>query len=131
MIVNNLTPLELVTHLFSCLQIADNQIDWEEKEVWADTLSALFPDHTPDHAQEVLQSAYQTILPMDNFGRKNHIITVCNKLKDHYSKEQLQNELAPKITELIDADGMVLSAEVDSAAVVAEELGIIIDISED
>ncbi|SVA66486.1 uncharacterized protein METZ01_LOCUS119340, partial [marine metagenome] len=48
MIVNNLTPLELVTHLFSCLQIADNQIDWEEKEVWADTLSALFPDHTPD-----------------------------------------------------------------------------------
>ena len=131
MILNNLTPLELVTHLFSCLQIADNQIDWEEKEVWADTLSALFPDHTPDHAQKVLQIAYQTILPMDNFGRKNHIIAVCNKLKDHYSKEQLQNELAPKITELIDADGMVLSAEVDSAAVVAEELGIIIDISED
>ena len=67
MIVNNLTPLELVTHLFSCLQNADNQIDREEKEVWADTLSALFPDHTPDHAQEVLQIAYQTILPMDNF----------------------------------------------------------------
>jgi hypothetical protein len=52
-------------------------------------------------------------------------------LKDHYSNEQLQNELAPKITELIDADGMVLSAEVDSAAIVAEELGITIDISED
>jgi hypothetical protein len=52
-------------------------------------------------------------------------------LKDHYSKKQLQNELAPKIIELIDADGIVLSAEVDSAAVVAEGLGITIDISED
>jgi hypothetical protein len=130
MTVNNLTPLELVTHLFSCLQIADNQIDWEEKEVWADTLSALFPDHTPNRAQEILQRAYQTILPMDNFGRKNHLIAICNKLKDHYSNEQLQNELAPKITELIDADGMVLTAEVDSAAIVAKELGITIDISE-
>ncbi len=130
MTVNNLTPLELVTHLFSCLQIADNQIDWEEKEVWADTLSALFPDHTPDRAQEILQSAYQTILPMDNFGRKNHLIAICKKLKDHYSKEELQNELGPKITELINADGMVLTAEVDSATIVAEKLGITIDISE-
>jgi hypothetical protein len=68
---------------------------------------------------------------MDNFGRKNHLIAICKQLKDHYSNEQLQNELAPKITELIDADGMVLSAEVDSAAIVAGELGITIDISED
>ena len=131
MSLNNLTPLELVTHLFSCLQIADNQIDWEEKEVWADTLSAMFPDHTPDRAQEILQSAYQAILPMDNFERKNHLIIICSKLKDHYNQEQLQNELAPKITELIDADGMVLSAEIDSAAIVAEQLGITIDISKD
>ena len=71
MSVNNLTPLELVTHLFSCMQIADNQIDWEEKEVWADSLTELFPDHTPERAQEILQKAYQTILPLDNYGRKN------------------------------------------------------------
>ena len=68
---------------------------------------------------------------MDNFERKNHLIAICKKLKNHYSQEQLQNELAPKITELIDADGMVLSAEIDSAAVAAEQLGITIDISED
>ena len=89
MSVKNLTPLELVTHLFSCLQIADNQIDWEEKEVWADTISALFPNHTPDRAQEILQRAYQTILPMDRFGRKNHLITVCKELKNHYTQEEL------------------------------------------
>ena len=52
MSVNNLTPLELVTHLFSCMQIADNQIDWEEKEVWADSLTELFPDHTPDEPRK-------------------------------------------------------------------------------
>ena len=131
MSVNNLTPLELVTHLFSCMQIADNQIDWEEKEVWADTLTELFPDHTPDRAQEILQAAYQTILPLDNYGRKNHLIAVCKEFKNHYDQQTLQNDLAPKITELIDADGMVLSAEVDLAAVIENELGIQIDISDD
>ena len=118
MTVNNLTPLELVTHLFSCMQIADNQIDWEEKEVWADTLTELFPDHTPHRAKEILQTAYQTVLPLDNYGRKNHLIAVCKKLKNHNDQETLQNDLAQKITELIDADGMVLSAEVYLAGVI-------------
>jgi hypothetical protein len=113
------------------MQIADNQIDWEEKEVWADSLTELFPDHTPDRAQEILQKAYQTILPLDNYGRKNHLIAVCKELKNHYNQQTLQNDLAPKITELIDADGMVLSAEVDLAEVIENELGIQIDISED
>jgi len=131
MSVNNLTPLELVTHLSSCMQIADNQIDWEEKEGWADTLTELFPDHTPDRAQEILQAAYQTILPLDNYGRKNHLIAVCKELKNHYDQQTLQSDLAPKITELIDADGMVLSAEVDLAAVIENELGIRIEISDD
>ena len=65
------------------------------------------------------------------FGRKNHLITVCKEIKDHYTQEELQRNLAPKITELIDADGMVLSAEVDSASIIAEQLGITINISED
>ena len=131
MSVKNLTPLELVTHLLSCMQIADNQIDWEEKEVWADALTELFPDHTPDRAQEILQTAYQIILPLDNYGRKNHLIAVCKELKNHYNHQTLQNELAPIITELIDADGMVLSAEVDLAVVIENELGIQIEITDD
>ena len=68
---------------------------------------------------------------MDNYGRKNHLIAVCKELKNHYNQQTLQNDLAPKITELIDADGMVLSAEVDLAGVIENELGIRIDISED
>ena len=131
MSVSNLTPLELVTHLLSCMQIADNQIDWEEKEVWADALTELFPDHTPDRAQEILQTAYQIILPLDIYGRKNHLIAVCKELKNHYNQQTLQNELAPIITELIDADGMVLSAEVDLAVVIENELGIQIEITDD
>ena len=131
MSVSNLTPLELVTHLLSCMQIADNQIDWEEKEVWADALTELFPDHTPDRAQEILKTAYQINLPLDNYGRKNHLIAVCKELKNHYNQQTLQNELAPIITELIDADGMVLSAEVDLAVVIENELGIQIEITDD
>jgi hypothetical protein len=68
---------------------------------------------------------------LDNYGRKNHLIAVCKELKNHYDQQTLQNDLAPKITELIDADGMVLSSEVDLAAVIENELGIRIEISED
>jgi len=70
MSVNNLTPLELVTHLFSCMQIADNQIDWEEKEVWADTLTELFPDHTPDRAQEICKQRTRLFFHWITMGEK-------------------------------------------------------------
>ena len=126
--VSEYSPLELITYLFSHLQLADNQIDWEEKEVWAESLTKFFPDHAPERAQEIFQRACQFIISMNDFERKNHLITVCDQLKKHFSKDHLQSNLAPRLTKLIDADGIILSAETEMVSLIEEKLDIKIDI---
>tara|TARA_Y100000310_G_scaffold274125_1_gene289917 strand:+ start:169 stop:579 length:411 start_codon:yes stop_codon:yes gene_type:complete len=129
--VKEYTPLQLITHLFSCLQLADNQINWKEKEVWAESLAKLFPDHTPDRARGIYQSACQLIISQNDFERKNHLITVCDQLKKHYSQEQLQGNLAQKLAELIHADGMILSSEVEMISLIEDKLDIKINIPDE
>ena len=129
--VSEYSPLELITYLFSHLQLADNQIDWEEKEVWAESLTKFFPDHTPERAQEIFQRACQFIISMNDFERKNHLITICNQLKKHFSKDHLQNNLSPKLTKLIDADGIILSTETEMVSLIEEKLDIKIDIPDE
>ena len=125
------SPLELITYLFSHLQLADNQIDWEEKEVWAESLTKFFPDHTPERAQEIFQRACQFIISMNDFEQKNHLITVCDQLKKHFSKDHLQSNLSPKLTKLIDADGIILSTETEMVSLIEEKLDIKIDIPDE
>ena len=129
--VSEYSPLELITYLFSHLQLADNQIDWEEKEVWAESLTKFFPDHTPERAQEIFQRACQFIISMNDFEQKNHLITVCDQLKKHFSKDHLQGNLAPRLTKLIDADGIILSAETEMVSLIEEKLDIKIDIPDE
>ena len=129
--VSEYSPLELITYLFSHLQLADNQLDWEEKEVWAEALTKFFPDHTPERAQEIFQRACQFIISMNDFERKNHLITVCDQLKKHFSKDHLQSNLSPKLTKLIDADGIILSTEIEMVSLIEEKLDIKIDIPDE
>ncbi len=126
--VSEYSPLELITYLFSHLQLADNQIDREEKEVWTESLTKFFPDHTPERAQEIFQRAFQFIISMNDFERKNHLITVCDQLKKHFSKDHLQSNLAPRLTKLIGADGIILSAETEIVSLIEKKLDIKIDI---
>ena len=65
---------------------------------------------------------------MNDFEQKNHLITVCDQLKKHFSKDHLQSNLAPKLTKLIDADGIILSAETEIVSLIEEKLDIKIDI---
>ena len=129
--VDEYSPLELITYLFSHLQLADNQIDWEEKEVWAEALTKFFPDHPPERAQEIFHRACQLIISMDDFERKNHLITVCDQLKKHFSKDHLQSNLAPRLTKLIVADGIILSTETEMVTLIEEKLDIKIDIPDE
>ena len=129
--VSDYSPLELVTYLFSFLQLADNNLDWEEREVWSKSMEKLFPDHTTERAQEILHNACQLIIPMNDFERKNHLITVCEQLRTYFSKDHLQSNLAPRLTQLIEADGMILSAETEMVSIIEEKLDIKIDIPDE
>lgn len=127
---NEMTPLEAVTHLFTCLILADGRMDFEERESWAEAISDLFPDHSPDRALEFLQDATRALLAMDSFSRRNYAIRISSKIKDHFSQEDLQNKFGPKVAALVKADGMVFSSEKEMVADIEKELGIQIKLEE-
>ncbi len=126
----NYSPLELVTHLFTCIQLADNQMDFEEREVWAEALSALFPEHNYGHATKVFQEATQKILPLNAWERENYAIALCQQLKQMLSPEEIEQTLVPHMIQLIAADGMILSSETSLLDKIAETLEVTIDLSE-
>jgi len=124
------SPLELVTHLFTCIQLADNQMDFEEREVWAEALSALFPEHNYGHATKVFQEATQKILPLNVWERENYAIALCEQLKQTLSQEEIEEKLVPHMIQLVEADGMILSSETNLLDKVAKTLEVNIDLSE-
>lgn len=119
----SMTPLELITHLITCLELADGRMDFEEREAWADALSDLFPDHNPQRAVEILQSASQKILDMNSMERMQYASAVCIELKSHYTDEDLASQVYPKIVEIAEADGMVLSSESDMLNAIRSSFG--------
>jgi hypothetical protein len=119
-----MTPLEAVTHLFTCLILSDGRMDFEEREAWADALTELFPDHSAGRAVDFMQDASRTILMMDSFSRRNYAIRLCSNIKDHFSEENLQNKFGPKVASLVEADGMVFSSEKEMVEDIEKELGI-------
>lgn len=119
-----MTPLEAVTHLFTCLQLADGRMDFEEREAWADAITELFPDHSEVRAVDFMQDASRTILMMDSFGRRNYAIGLCSIIKTHFSEDDLQNKFGPRIAALVEADGMVFSSEKEMVEDIEKELGI-------
>jgi len=105
------SPLELVTHVVVCLQLADGRIEFEEREVWADILLELFPDYKQHRALDVLREAGQQITTMDEFEKMDHAVQCSAKLKEHFSTEYLKENLLPKLEHVIEADGIVFTSE--------------------
>jgi len=62
--------------------------------------------------------------------KMNYIIDVLNRIKTLLSTEQIQI-LGPKIAELIEADGIVMTAEMEIAKLVESQLGISISVNEE
>ena len=60
----------------------------------------------------------------------NYILDVINRIKVLLSDEQI-NVLSPKLLELIEADGIVMTAEMEIAKLVESQLGISITVDDD
>lgn len=119
-----MSPLEAVTHLFTCLNLADGRIEFEERESWANAISDLFPEHSPDRAMKFLQDATRALLAMDTLARRNYAIRLCSVIKKHFDDDALQNQLGPKVALVVKADGMVFSNEMEMVSDIEKELEI-------
>ena len=126
----NMSPIEAVTHLCASIQLADGQADFEERESWVGAITELFPEFSEGRADRFLNEANQALVQKTGPEKMNYIIDVLNRIKTLLSIEQIQI-LGPKIAELIEADGIVMTAEMEIAKLVESQLGISISVNED
>ena len=126
----NMSPIEAVTHLCSSIQLADGQADFEERESWVGAITELFPEFSEKRADRFLNEANRALGQKTGPEKMNYIIDVLNRIKTLLSTEQIQI-LGPKIAELIEADGIVMTAEMEIAKLVESQLGISISVNED
>ena len=126
----NMSPIEAVTHLCAAIQLADGQADFEERESWVGAITELFPEFSEERADRFLNEANQALGQKTGPEKMNYLIDVLNRIKTLLSPGQIQI-LGPKIAELIEADGIVMTAEMEIAKLVESQLGISISVNED
>ena len=64
-----MSPLESVTHLCALIQMADGQVEYEEKQSWSNLIEKLFPDFLEDRADNFLTDAFKIINDKQDFER--------------------------------------------------------------
>ena len=127
---SNMSPIEAVTHLCAAIHLADGQADYAERESWVNAISELFPEFSEERADRFLNEAYQVLGQKADGEKINYITSVLNRIKILLSTEQIQG-LGPKIAELIEADGIVMTAEMEIAKLVDTQLGISISVNDE
>ena len=131
--VNNpedMSPLESVTHLFAAIQIADQQASYEEKESWVNAISKLFPEHSSDRAENFFNEAHSVLKNQNSSDRQQYLRSVLNRVRTLLSKEQLES-LGPMIAHIVEADGIVMTSEMEIVYLAEEILSIKINVDED
>jgi uncharacterized tellurite resistance protein B-like protein len=127
---SDMSPLEAVTHLCAAIHLADGQADYAEREAWVNAISELFPEFSEERADRFLNEAYQVLGQKADDEKMNYITSILNRIKTLLSSEQIQ-DLGPKILELIEADGIVMTAEMEIAKLVETQLGISIAVNDE
>ena len=127
---SNMSPIEAVTHLCASIHLADGQADYEERESWVNAISELFPEFSEERADRFLNEAYQVLGQKADDEKMNYITSVLNRIKTLLSTEQIKG-LGPKIAKLIEADGIVMTAEMEIAKLVETQLGISISVNDE
>ena len=131
--VNNpedMSPLESVTHLFAAIQIADQQASYEEKESWVKAIAKLFPENSSDRAENFFNEAHSVLKNQNSSDRQQYLRSVLNRIRTLLSKDQLES-LGPMIAHIVEADGIVMTSEMEIVYLAEEILSIKINVDED
>jgi uncharacterized tellurite resistance protein B-like protein len=127
---NDMSPLESVTHLFAAIQIADQQASYEEKESWIKAISKLFPEHSPDRAENFFNQAHSVLANQSSSDKQNYLRSILERIKTLLSRDQI-NAIGPMIAHIVEADGIVMTSEMEIVYLAEEILGIKISVDED
>ena len=125
----NMSPLESVTHLFAAIQIADQEASYEEKESWIRAISKLFPEHSSDRSENFFNQAHSVLASQSSSDKQQYLRSVLERINSLLSKEQIDS-LGPMIADIVEADGIVMTSEMEIVYLVEEILGIKINVNE-
>ena len=125
-----MSPLEAVTHLFAAVQLSDQQTGYEERKSWLKAISELFPDFSQERAENYINDAYKVLNKIKGTSRRQYTIAVLNRIKNLLDDGQI-TEIGPKISHLIKADGIIMSAEMEISQLIESHLGISIYIEDE
>ena len=118
-----MSPLESVTHLFAAIQIADQQASYEEKESWINAISKLFPEHSADRAETFFNQAHNILADTPSNQKENYLRLVLERIRSLLSGDQI-SEIGPMIADIVEADGIVMTSEMEIVYLAEEILGI-------
>ncbi len=126
---SDMSPLEAVTHLCAAIQLADGQLDYEERKEWILALTELFPEFSEDRADNFLIEAQTTINQLNSSEKNQHLNEVLDRINNLLEDDQITT-LSSKIANLIEADGIVMTSEIEIASMIEKELGVTISLDE-
>ena len=125
----DMSPLEAVTHLCTSILLADGHADHEERVVWLVAIEELFPEFSEERADRYSVEAQTSLNSKSGDNRIQHIKDVLKRIQTLLSSEQI-SKLSNKIADLIEADGIIMTSEMEIARLIEQELGIKIDLDE-
>jgi len=126
----DMSPLESVTHLFAAIQLVDQDASYEERISWSRSIAELFPELSIDRAENFLNEAYQVLNGQTSSDRSDYLVRLLGRINTLLSPDQI-NSMGPKIADLIEADGIVMTSEMEIAKLIETRLSIKISIDED
>ena len=126
----DMSPLESVTHLFAAIQLVDQDANYEERISWSRSIAELFPELSMDRAENFLNESYKVLSGQTSSDRSDYLVRLLDRINTLLSPEQI-NSMGPKIADLIEADGIVMTSEMEIAKLIETRLNIKISIDED
>ena len=126
----DMSPLESVTHLFAAIQLVDQDASYKERISWSRSIAELFPELSIDRAENFLNEAYQVLNGQTSSDRSDYLVRLLDRINTLLSPDQI-NSMGPKIADLIEADGIVMTSEMEIARLIETRLNIKISIDED
>ena len=123
----DMTPLQAVTHLCACIQLSDGDADFEERKVWLNTVTALFPSLSKKRADGFLNEAH---LYINNANHKELLMyteKILDRITEVLSTDQI-SKLGPMLKDLVEADGIVMTSELELSSLIERYLSIKINI---
>ena len=126
----DMSPLESVTHLFAAIQLVDQDANYDERISWSRSIAELFPELSMDRAENFLNESYQVLIGQTSSDRSDYLVRLLDRINTLLSPEQI-NSMGPKIADLIEADGIVMTSEMEIAKLIETRLNIKISIDED